>query len=81
MLPDFDPQIKTDFLARMFLAGARNTFFNSFVAARTRDLCGDRKAEVRNSLKPGTTDGSVERGGTPWEPIISPLSHRDPLSS
>jgi hypothetical protein len=49
--------------------------------ARTRDRWRDSKAETRNSLKPGATDGYCKRPGAPWEPIIEPLSHPRPLST
>jgi hypothetical protein len=58
-----------------------NWYGNCRAFHREPELCRDSKAETRNSLKPGATDGYLERPGTPWEPIIEPLSHPHPLST
>jgi hypothetical protein len=52
-----------------------------FFGSDPADLCRDSKAETRNSLKPGATDGYCRRPGTPWQRIIEPLSHPQPLST
>ncbi len=53
----------------------------AFPWSNQSDICRNSKAETRNSLKPGATDGYLRRHGTPWESIIEPLSRPRPLST